>query len=299
MRTIRIPLRPLALIGLATAGLVTMGGSAGQAADPFIAGGRSTRTLPATPDQLAQARSRGALLAAALGMPGVTRRVERLDDRFEHRAYDEVSSFDAAGREVAIARFGLDGSVQMAVTLGWRGTAARGIEASAVASRAAALARAAGLTIATTPEVQPSSGGGGWSVAWPRRVDGVAVRGDGLRLMIWPDGSFHGLSLTERPLAAAPSSPIDRLTAESAARTVLAARVPAAAPDLAPTAAELVWVAANDTFAASRVDAPAERLRLAWAVRFESRGALVDRLHAVEVWIDAGDGQPLGGDIVQ
>src|SRR6476469_6955548 len=119
MRSLPLTRRRLALAGLATAGLLSIGGPAGQAADPFVAGGRSTRPVPAAADELARARARGQAVAAALGLPGVNQRVQRLDDAFDHRTYDEVTSTDAAGREVAITRLGLDGSVARAVALGW------------------------------------------------------------------------------------------------------------------------------------------------------------------------------------
>src|SRR5258706_3628620 len=125
MRSLPLSRRRLALAGLATAGLLAIGGSAGQAADPFVAGGRSTHPLPAATDDLARARARGQAVAVALGLPGVGQRVQRLDDAFDHRTYDEVTSTDAAGREVAITRLELDGSVAMAVSLGWHPASGR------------------------------------------------------------------------------------------------------------------------------------------------------------------------------
>ena len=71
------------------------------------------------------------------------------------------------------------------------------------------------------------------------------------------------------------------------------------AGDLSIVATERAWVAPNDSFGGPRLDAPAETLRLAWAVQLAASGALADRLRAVEVWIDAGDGQVLGGDLVE
>ena len=91
---------------------------------------------------------------------------------------------DAAGRDVAIARFELDGRPAMAVALGWRASSGRTIDGPGAGKRAAALARAAGLTVQGAA-VTRSVASGGWSVAWPRFVDGVPVPGDGLRLSLW------------------------------------------------------------------------------------------------------------------
>jgi hypothetical protein len=72
-----------------------------------------------------------------------------------------------------------------------------------------------------------------------------------------------------------------------------------AGSSLRSTAVDEAWVAANGMFGATELDAPAETLRLAWVVRFEAEGALAERLHAVEVWIDEGDGHLLGGDVAE
>ena len=291
--------RHLAFAGLAISGLLTIGGSAGQAADPFVAGGRSSHPLPAAADDLARARARGQAVAAALGLPGVSQRVQRLDDAFEHRTYDEVTALDAAGHEVAITRLDLDGSVAMAVSLGWHHTGGRALDQPSAAARATALARAAGFVPSGRPDVRLAAGAGGWSVSWQRLIDGVPVRGDGVRLTLWPDGGLHGLTRTERPLAPAPSRVLDAAAARTAATAVVGAWVDGSSAALRVAAVERAWVAPNDTFGGTRLDAPAETLRLAWAVRFEAQGGLADRIRTVEIWVDAGDGHLLGGDLVE
>ena len=298
----RIPLlsRRLAVIALAGIGLVAFGVPAIHGADPFVAGGRSTRTVELPLSQSERAVSHGRSLAAALGLPGVSQRAERFDDRFEHRTYDEVTSFDAAGHEVAIARFGTDGSVAMALVLGWHpGGRGSPIARSAVEARGLGFVRAAGLDVRGQATVHASAGAGGWSIAWPRLVDGTPVRGDGTRVSIWADGSFHGLSRVERPLAAAPAHPIAAGAARKLAETWATGRFAGAAADLRVGTVERAWVAANDTFAPTGLDAPAETLRLAWVVRFEAVGALNARLRLVETWFDATDGTLLGGDVVE
>jgi hypothetical protein len=299
MNTSNRILRIVPVVALAGLGLVVVGVPPSQAGDPFVAGARSTRAVDQSVVQADGAKARGRELAAALGLPGVSQRAERLEDRFEHRTYDEVTSLDAAGHEVAVARFDPDGRVAMAVALGWRTQSGRTVDGRAAADRAAALARAAGLSIDGPPLVRASAGAGGWSVAWPRIVDGVPVRGDGIRIALWPDGSFHGLSRTERPLAAPPVRALAASTARTAAAALIATRFGSAAADLRIAAVGRAWVAPNGAFAADGLDAPAETLRLAWVVTLESRGSLADRLRSIEVWLDAGDGTVLGGDVVE
>jgi hypothetical protein len=289
----------LLLLTLIAVGLLAAGAPPSSGADPFVAGDLSTRPLPVAASAADRVLARRAELAAALSLPGVSHRSQRLDDRVEHRVYDEVVSLDAAGREVAITRFDTSGGVAMALVLGWQPSRGAAVGSDVAASRGAAVAKAAGLAVSGHPIVRASAGAGGWSVSWPRVVDGVPVPGDGLRVSLWNDGSFHGLTRTERPLAAAPSSRISAGAARKAADSIVAERFGSDARLVRHTAPELAWMAPNDTWAPERPDAPAATLRLAWIVRFEARGDLAERVRLVEYWIDAGDGRLIGGDVVE
>ena len=289
----------LALLAIVGGGLVLAGAPPSQGADPFVAGGRSTRPVAVAPSQADRALARAAELAKVLHLPGVNRHAERLDDRFEHRVYDEVVATDASGREVSVSRFDLDGKVVMALTLGWQPGRGRAVGRDDAAARGFEVAAAAGLAISGSPAVTWSAGAGGWSVAWPRVVDGVPVLGDGVRISLWSDGSFHGLTRMERPLAAAPLRRIGDGVARKAAARIVAERFGGDAGALRVIATELAWVAPNDTWEPERPDAPAETLRLAWIVRLKTTGALAERLRLVEYWIDAGDASLLGGDVVE
>lgn len=298
MRSLRTLTRRPWPAGLAIVGLALIGSGGGQAADPFRAGGLSTRPLAASADDLDRAAARGRDVARALGLPAAIGRAARLDDVFDHRQYDEVTSVDATGREVAIVRIGLDGTVVTAVALGWNHRPGRAVDAATAATRAQDFARAAGIVAAGRPNVRASAGAGGWAVVWPRVVGGVPVRGDGIRVLVWPDGTFHGLARSERPLAEAPARLLSAAEARAAAQQVAADRLGSGA-EVDVVGVERSWVAPNDLFDPAAADAPAATLRLAWIVRFEARGAAAERLRALEVWIDAGDSRLLGGDAAE
>jgi hypothetical protein len=291
--------RILPVVALAGLGAIAIGGPRSQGADPFVAGGRSTRPVALPVSEADRAKAEGRRLAAALGLPGVVQRAERLDDRFEHRTYDEVTSVDSTGRDVAIARFETDGTVAMAVVLGWHPGHGGPIDRTTAERRGREVVQAAGLVVGGQPTISSSAGSGGWSIVWPRVVDGAPVRGDGVRIALWPDGSFHGLSRMERPLAAAPDHPIQSDAARNAAESWAARTYGSAGSGLQIVDVDRAWVAPNDTFTTDRSDAPAETLRLAWVVTFEARGTLAARVRSVEVWLDAGDGAVLGGDLVE
>ena len=128
----------------------------------------------------------------------------------------------------------------------------------------------------------------------------MPVPGDGLRLQLWPDGSFHGLAVSEHPLAARPATTIPAAAAEATVGALLDRWIPAAARrDARIAGAALAWVAPNDTFEPARPDAPAEVRRLAWVVSVRSTGPLAGPLRGLEVSIDAGDGTLLGGDVLR
>ena len=65
------------------------------------------------------------------------------------------------------------------------------------------------------------------------------------------------------------------------------------------TGLDLAWVAPNDTFAPARPDAPAATLRLAWVGRVATTATLAESLRGLEVYLDAGDGSLLGGDVLR
>jgi hypothetical protein len=294
MRTKLFMLLPLA--GLAVA---MIGVPASQGADPFVAGGPSSRTvaldLPASDRALDRARAVG----RALGLGGTRQTVARLDDRFDHRIYDEVVSFDGHGREVGLTRIDTDGTLRLAIRLGWAPGSGRPIVAATAADKAVSIARAAGLVVAGMPEVHPSQGAGGWMVRWPRLVDGVPVRGDAVRVTLWSDGSFHAVANEDRPLAGRPPTVLTAEAARSIAQRIVAARFAASADALAVIAVDQAWVAPNDTWDPARPDAPDATLRLAWVVRLQSSGPLAERMRMLEFWLDAGDGALVGGDIVE
>jgi len=291
--------RRLTLGGLAVAALVAIGASTSQAADPFVAGGRSTRHVDLPTRGADAAKARGHAVLTALGVAGARETVERLNDRFDHRTYDEVTSLDSRGRPVAITRLDLDGSVGMAVALGWHRVGGAAVDGPGAVARANASALAAGLSPHGRPDVRASAGAGGWVVSWQRLVGDVPVRGDGLRILLFADGTFHGLTRTERPLAAVPARILDRDAVRVLAERAVASRAGSRAGDLRVAAVELAWLAPNARPDGTTLDAPDETLRLAWVVRFEATGSLADALRTVEVWLDAGDGHSLGGDVIE
>jgi hypothetical protein len=294
----RLSLRRFLLLGLAVVGASLVSATLSSAAHPFVAGEPSTQAVTLAADASVRALARAAAVGRALGLPAGAQAVQRIDDRFEHATYDEITTSDGRGRPVSIVRLGIDGRVSLAVGLGLH-AAGRATDAAGAIRSATGAALAAGIEARGTPTAARSQAAGGWRVTWPRIVDGALVRGDGVRVAIWSDGSFHSISRTEHALAARPSAVASEAQARSAAGTFAAVRFGSAAASLQPVGASLVWVAPNDTWDAARPDAPDAVARLAWVVEYRATGALADRLIAIEVWLDAGSLAVIGGDVAE
>jgi hypothetical protein len=297
----RIPTAPAAgAVALVVFAVAVLAVGTSTAADPFQAGQVSTQAMT-LPDQARTAIAvRADSQLRGLGLQkGVRRSIERIEDKFEAATYDEVTDFDANDQPVSMLQYRPDGVLRTAIALGWREGKGRPLpDAAAAGRRGRALGRIAGGP-QTDPVVEPLVDGTGWGVSWPRSVDGVPVPGDGLRMDLWNDGSLHRLVRSERPLAPRPATMIDEAAARSIADGLLQSWYGPQRADLTIEAAPLAWVAPNDAFAPERPDAPASTLRLARVVAVSAGGSLGDRLERLEIYVDAGDGSLLGGDVLE
>ncbi|MHB8399215.1 MAG: hypothetical protein ACYDCI_09830 [Candidatus Limnocylindrales bacterium] len=291
-----------AALGLAAV-MTLANGAPGAAADPFQAGGPGSEAQPIHGPAAASAIGLAVRSAAALGLPvAAGRAANHVTDRFASTEYDEVTESDATGRLIALQRFDPRGKLLAAVRFGWTGDGGRPLgDDNAARRRGEQLARAAFGTMPDgTARVLHGPSESGWTVSWERSVAGIPVRGDGVRIQLWPDGSIHSVSRAEHELAPAPAQPI----AEAAARAAVDAQLGRWFPgvdrsEVAISAIQLAWTAPNDTFAPQLPDAPGRVLRLAWVATVATSGALAERLGGLELDIDAGDGSLIGGDVIR
>lgn len=293
-RSARLGLLVVALMGAATIGV-----DQGAARDAFVAGGRSTDAIALDDMERRDALDRAGRVARALGLPtGVRRIAVRLDDRFDGTIVDEVTAFDAADRPIAIVRSTPDGRLRTAVRLGWS-DASGTLTGAAAARRARELLGAAGVRPAGRPVSAPDRSGRGWTVAWPRIVDGVPVLGDGTWVRLWPDGTVHSVASAEATLAAVPSTTLTEDEARRIAERQVATWSVAGQVSGTVSSLELAWAAPNDMFEPSRPDAPEAVRALVWVARVTPAGVLASRVRGIELYIDAGDGRLLGGDLLE
>lgn len=292
-----------AVLGGSTVAPSSVSGQAAAAAtaEPLRAGEHGVVDTPLAAVAAGMQLERASRTGAMLGLPAVARRsVARVTDRFGGRTYDEIAEYDAGNRLVSLQRFDTTGRLLAVVRFGLRGDGGPALNGVAARARAERLAGALGLETAGAPRVVAAPSNGGWSVAWDRVVGGVPVPGDGLRIQLWPDGSVHGLARSERALA--PRPPL--MVVETRARSIVVAQLDAwfhgtGRREVSVSGLSLAWVPPNDTFAPAAPDAPSPTLRLAWVARVTTSGALSENLRALEVYIDAGDGSVIGGDILR
>jgi hypothetical protein len=290
------------VIAGAAIGLGFPGGTApGDAADRFVAGGPATERAPLRSEQAAAVLAGARTFRLRLDLPEpAALRAERVIDRFGGTTYNEVTATDAAGRSLHLQRFDEGGRLVGAVSFGWQAAGGRPLpDAASARARAVSLAANLGLGASGTPDVRQDPDDTGWTIAWPRLVDGIPALGDGVRVDLWPDGRVHAVVRAERPLASRPSSVLDEAAARQHAAGTLASLFGNRAEQLAVGAVGLGWVAPNDAFDPAAPDAPGSTLRLAWVVEARTRGELSEGLRAVKVFLDAGTGALLGGDVLR
>jgi hypothetical protein len=289
------------LLSFATVAVAALAPRTGLGDDPFVAGARTTVPMRLDPASERATLVRASALGRSLALPvGAKTVIQRVHDRFEHLVVDEVTTYDGRGTPLSIMRIEPDGRLRSLVKLGWSAAADPGLSKARVASLAAAVARSAGVGATGRLEVARNGSGSGWTATWPRRVAGAPVLGDGTWVRLWPDGSVHSLARIESRLAEPPSDPMPPTRALGLARGILEGWFGRPLPGtVVPASPELAWVTPNDTFDETRPDAPDQVRRLAWVVRATSTGDLAERLRAVQLWIDAGDGRLLGGDVIQ
>lgn len=279
------------------------GGTApGDAADRFIVGGPVAERTSVTGDRAAQAVALAAAFRARLGLPQpASARVEHVVDRFDGTTYDEVTATDATGTPLHLQRFDARGRLVGAVTFGWQsGGGARLANPAAARARGNRLAADLGLDAAAgSPDVRQGPEDTGWTLTWPRVVDGVPVIGDGVRLDLWPDGRLHAVVRTERPLAPRPAATLAEAVARDRATAALATLFGSRSGQVTITSLGLGWVAPNSAFDPTGPDAPGAVLRLAWVAEAHTSGDLAESITAVKLFLDAGSGTLIGGDVLR
>ncbi len=295
------PLHPpirLLLAGAALASL-TFGTGALQAGSTpgWRVGEPATVPLRVPAAEAETARASAADLARRLGLPGAAAPLGRALDRTIGRVIDTVELLGPDGHTAAIVARDAAGNLRSAIRLAWSADLdAPRTDAPSAATVARRFATLAGLRLpAVAPATSWDAGMDAWRLRWPRVVDGVPVPTDGIVAWIHRGAQLKALSVFESRLAAAPPRQIAPTAASDAARAYIARNGIDRMAGLTIEVPTLAWAEANDFVDPALPDAPAATLRLAWVVRFSYVPTGWTERHVVELHVDAGSGQLMGG----
>jgi hypothetical protein len=234
-----------------------------------------------------------------LGFPaGKSRTARHVRDGFQNAEYDEVDEIDSDGRVAAIAQFDAGGRLRAAVRFDAPKKGGRKLTRDDAIAGARRSAAAAGLTVDDAAGADVNEATGGWSVRWQRVVDGVRVRGDEIRVELWPNGQVWSVARVEHALASRPGRTVASEQARQVATANLDLWFAGRSSSYALQSLDLEWVEPNDAIGSSLVE-PASPYRLAWVVQAQTSGDVSDYLYLISVFVDAGDGTIIGGDFVE
>jgi hypothetical protein len=257
-------------------------------------------TRPITADEAPGLFARAAAVRDALGFRvGSTRGGKHVVDRSHGDEYDAVSETDASGGTLSEVRFGAGGRFEVAVRLDRIGMVDRGI----TPAKAAVLARKSLASLALAPAgaeaVASDEVQGGWQIHWARTQRGVAVRGDETRVHVRADGSIGSVTSVEHELAPEPAR---RLARDAAFRVAEARGVSWFAGTESGyriESATIQWVEPNGLFDPAVPMEGAGPYRLAWVVNVKPTGPAALSVALITLFVDAGTGSVIGGDVVQ
>jgi hypothetical protein len=296
------------VVGLAvTADRMTATSSGGADIDTGAGGANNAKVAPSiqtataiTADDRPDVFSRAASARDAFGFPvGAKRTGKHVRDSYRPTDYDEVEEVDGAGQTLALTQFDPAGRLISAVRFDLPSASSPKVGVDAATKSAIRGVSASGVAVAGQYQADANPVLGGWDVHWDRSQDGFKVRGDETRVHLWPDGRIQSVAHVEHELAAAPGQ---RLGIDDARKVVtgqfdrwFAGR----SSGYEVQQMNLEWVAPNAAFDAAKLSAPPAPYRLAWVVNVKPSGVAADYVSLVTLYVDAGDGTVLGGDVVE
>jgi len=236
----------------------------------------------------------------AFGFPVGVKKVGRhVHDGFLNSNYDEVSEVGSKGQPLALTQFDGSGRLTAAVRFDIAAPPAVRITGDAAMKTAQRGLTASGLTVIGQARTDSNVADGGWEVHWDRTAEGLAVRGDETRVHLWADGRIQTVAKVEHQLAPAPA----RRLSQPDARNVVARQLDqwSGKGGVRYTVADmdLEWVGPNAAFDASKLNTAPASYRLAWVVNVKPTGEAADYIQLITLYVDAGDGTVIGGDVVE
>ena len=294
------------VLGLAaTAGPLTAAGfSKNVVGPPDVLSSRIGQ--PAVTDTVLYADDNPSLFARAgavrdaLGFPAGSARAGRhVKDRLQNADYDEVADIDAAGRPISLTQFDGRGRLVTAVRFDLPPGVSVKVTSDQASKAAEGVLARSGMTPSGKAHAEPNPVAGGWDVRWSRSEGGFPVRGDETSVHVWQDGRIQSVARVEHQLASLPSSRLGRSDAQDVVSHRFDAWLAARGSGYAVQNMDLEWVEPNAAFDPSKIGAPPAPYRLAWVADVTPTGAAAEVFRQITLYVDAGDGTVIGGDVVE
>jgi len=236
----------------------------------------------------------------ALGFPvGIKRSGRHVQDGGRKVAYDEVSEVDSSDQPIALTQFDGSGRLLAAVRFDSPSTLAVRATQGTAASSAQRGLTASGVSVSGHPRVDADSASGRWNVHWDRTQGGFRVRGDETRVHVWQDGRIQSVASVQHDLAPVPAREVDQSTATSTVSRQLDTWFAGKESAVGIQGMDLEWVEPNAAFDSSKLGMAGGPDRLAWVANFKPSGPASQSVSLITLYIDAGDGTLIGGDVVE
>ena len=275
-------------------------GPAPGGADSMQVGGRGIEATVITADDHPQVFASADKARDGLGFPvGVSKVGRHVHDTDQKVDYDEVSEMSATGQPLALTQFDGAGRLKTAVRFDMIGTGGSRISGDAAAKAADRSLKSSGLAVSGQARTDATGSDGGWDIHWDRVQDGLSVRGDEVRVHVWPDGRIQTIGRTEHELAAAPTTRLSQADARSVATAQLNRWSGSGKTAYAIAGMSTEWVGPNAAFDATKLDDAPAPYRLSWVINVKPTGTAADYVRLITLYVDAGDGSIIGGDVVE
>ena len=244
--------------------------------------------------------ARAGAVRDALGFPaGAARSGRHVKDGLQDAEYDEVADLGSAGQPISLTQFDGRGRLVTAVRFDLPpGLSAKVTSDQASKAAQGVLARS-GLTPSGKAHVEPNPVAGGWDVHWPRTEAGFPVRGDETSLHVWQDGRVQSVARVEHQLSPLPSKRLGQADAHDVVTHQFDAWFAGRSSGYTVQNMDLQWVEPNAAFDPSKVGAAPTPYRLAWVADATPSGAAAEVIRQITLYVDAGNGTVIGGDVVE
>lgn len=286
--------------GSLTASSPAIGPSDPPAVDAARAGRTAVTSIELYEDSSPSVFARAARARDAIGFPiGPRRSGRHVHDSLKQSDYDEVAEVDSTGQPLALTQFDTAGLLVVAVRFDEKAPTVGRISGDVATRSAKTALSAVGLSVAGEVRTDVNDVTGGWDVHWTRSQAGFAVRGDEARVHVWQDGRVGSVARVEHKLAAAPARQISASDAHLAVTRQMAAWFGNADSTYTVDKMDVEWVEPNAAFDATKVGAASAPYRLAWVANVTPKGAAADSVRLITLYVDAGDGTVIGGDVIE